>query len=103
MTRRRPFGVGALLLAAWVAGLGAQRGPASSADNHEANFLTADELKNLTIRAGTQGAWDQFYSLPQIWKRASCVKSVKSKLAKRPGRWTWSKNTCRAGPVVARH
>ena len=32
------------------------------------------------IRAGTQGAWDRFYSLPQIWKRAHCVKSLKSRL-----------------------
>jgi Tol biopolymer transport system component len=57
MTRRRPFGVGALLLAAWVAGLGAQRGPASSADNHEANFLT--RIRKLTVegrRAG-EGYW----------------------------------------------
>jgi hypothetical protein len=23
------------------------------------------------IREGTQGAWDRFYSLPQIWKRAT--------------------------------
>ncbi len=33
------------------------------------------------IRQGTQGAWDRFYSLPQIWKRAHCVKSLKSRLA----------------------
>jgi hypothetical protein len=33
------------------------------------------------IRAGTQGAWDQFYSLPQIWERAKCVESMKARLA----------------------
>ncbi|HKR55264.1 MAG TPA: radical SAM protein [Gemmatimonadales bacterium] len=33
------------------------------------------------IRRGTQGAWDQFYSLGNIWERANCVKSLKSKLA----------------------
>ena len=33
------------------------------------------------IRRGTQGAWDRFYSLPQIWKRAQCVKSLKGRLA----------------------
>jgi len=33
------------------------------------------------IRARTQEAWDRFYSLPAIWKRAQCVKSMKSKLA----------------------
>jgi radical SAM superfamily enzyme YgiQ (UPF0313 family) len=32
------------------------------------------------IRAGTQRAWDRFYSLPQIWKRAQCVKSMKARL-----------------------
>ena len=34
------------------------------------------------IRAGTQEVWDQFYSLPRIWKRASvsCV-SLKGRLA----------------------
>ncbi|MGH9671647.1 MAG: B12-binding domain-containing radical SAM protein [Bryobacteraceae bacterium] len=33
------------------------------------------------IRQRTQGVWDSFYSLPAIWKRADCVKSVKSRLA----------------------
>jgi len=29
----------------------------------------------------TQGVWDDFYSLKNIWKRADCVKALKSKLA----------------------
>jgi radical SAM superfamily enzyme YgiQ (UPF0313 family) len=34
------------------------------------------------IRVGTQGAWDQFYSLPRVWSRASkSVKSTKGRLA----------------------
>jgi radical SAM superfamily enzyme YgiQ (UPF0313 family) len=33
------------------------------------------------IRARTQKVWDRYYELPQIWKRARCVKSVRSKLA----------------------
>jgi radical SAM superfamily enzyme YgiQ (UPF0313 family) len=33
------------------------------------------------IRAGTQAAWDQFYSLPNIWERAKCVESLKARLA----------------------
>jgi radical SAM superfamily enzyme YgiQ (UPF0313 family) len=33
------------------------------------------------IRSGTQGAWDRFYALPNIWERAKCVKSMKSRLA----------------------
>ncbi len=33
------------------------------------------------IRSGTQGAWDRFYSLRNIWERAHCVRSLKSRLA----------------------
>jgi len=33
------------------------------------------------IRDRTQGVWSDFYELGAIWKRASCVKSWKSKLA----------------------
>lgn len=32
------------------------------------------------IRARTQKVWDEFYSLPLIWERSSCVKSLKSRL-----------------------
>jgi radical SAM superfamily enzyme YgiQ (UPF0313 family) len=38
--------------------------------------MAADE-----IRARTQAVWDRFYSLPQVWKRSRCVKSVKSRVA----------------------
>ncbi len=33
------------------------------------------------VRAHTQEAWNSFYSLSSIWKRAGCVKSLKSRLA----------------------
>ncbi len=33
------------------------------------------------IRDRTQAVWDQFYSLPNIWERSSCVKSLKSRMA----------------------
>src|SRR5665213_3858717 len=33
------------------------------------------------IRRGTQGAWDRFYSFRNIWERAHCVESLKSRLA----------------------
>ncbi len=33
------------------------------------------------IRMRTQGVWDTYYCLPEIWKRAKCVKSVKARLA----------------------
>jgi radical SAM superfamily enzyme YgiQ (UPF0313 family) len=38
--------------------------------------MSADE-----IRRRTQGVWDQFYSLPNIWERSRCVKSLKARLA----------------------
>jgi radical SAM superfamily enzyme YgiQ (UPF0313 family) len=38
--------------------------------------MSADE-----IRQRTQQAWDKFYSLKLIWKRAQCVKSLKSRIA----------------------
>jgi len=38
--------------------------------------MSADE-----IRERTQGVWDGFYSTKEIWKRTSCVKSLKAKLA----------------------
>ena len=44
-------------------------------------YMPHPHLSPAQIREGTQGAWDQFYSLPQIWKRAQCVKSMKSKIA----------------------
>jgi len=34
-----------------------------------------------TIRQGTQQAWDRFYTLPAIWRRSSCVKSLRGRLA----------------------
>ncbi len=33
------------------------------------------------IRERTQGVWDSYYQIKEIWKRADCVKSVKSRLA----------------------
>ncbi len=33
------------------------------------------------IRMRTQGVWDNFYSFGEVWKRAKCVKSLKSRLA----------------------
>jgi radical SAM superfamily enzyme YgiQ (UPF0313 family) len=33
------------------------------------------------IRQRTQAVWDQFYSLPQIWKRSRCTPTLKSRLA----------------------
>jgi radical SAM superfamily enzyme YgiQ (UPF0313 family) len=33
------------------------------------------------IRAGTQRTWDVFYSLPRVWERSKCVRSLKARLA----------------------
>lgn len=33
------------------------------------------------IRTRTQGVWDQFYSWSAIWRRSSCVRSMKGRLA----------------------
>jgi radical SAM superfamily enzyme YgiQ (UPF0313 family) len=38
--------------------------------------MSADE-----IRRRTQRVWDSYYRLPEIWKRAKCVKSLKARLA----------------------
>jgi radical SAM superfamily enzyme YgiQ (UPF0313 family) len=33
------------------------------------------------IRGRTQGVWDSYYRLPEIWRRSRCVKALKSRLA----------------------
>jgi radical SAM superfamily enzyme YgiQ (UPF0313 family) len=33
------------------------------------------------IRQGTQEAWDRFYTLPAIWRRSTCVRSLRARLA----------------------
>ncbi|MCC7235919.1 MAG: B12-binding domain-containing radical SAM protein [Bryobacterales bacterium] len=38
--------------------------------------MSADE-----IRKHTQSVWDSFYQLSEVWKRAKCTKSLKSRLA----------------------
>ena len=44
-------------------------------------FTPHPTMSSEEIRERTQGVWDSFYSLPEIWKRASCVKSLKSRVA----------------------
>jgi len=38
--------------------------------------MTSDE-----IRRRTQGVWDRFYSIGEIWRRSRCVRSVRARLA----------------------
>jgi hypothetical protein len=44
-------------------------------------YIEHPTLEPDEIRRRTQAVWDTFYSLPAIWKRADCVKSLKGKLA----------------------
>src|SRR5438034_618827 len=52
--------------------------PGSTRPKH---FMPHATMSSEEIRQRTQGVWDSFYSLAEIWKRASCVKTLKSKLA----------------------
>jgi radical SAM superfamily enzyme YgiQ (UPF0313 family) len=38
--------------------------------------MSADE-----IRVRTQSVWDRFYSLPAIWQRSACVRSIRARVA----------------------
>jgi radical SAM superfamily enzyme YgiQ (UPF0313 family) len=44
-------------------------------------YMPHPNLRPDQIRSYTQEVWDKFYSLPAIWQRAQCVKSLKARLA----------------------
>ena len=44
-------------------------------------YMPHPNLRPDQIRSYTQQVWDKFYSLPAIWERAQCVKSLKARLA----------------------
>jgi radical SAM superfamily enzyme YgiQ (UPF0313 family) len=44
-------------------------------------YMPHPSLAPEQIRAYTQEVWDRFYSLPAIWQRAQCVRSLKARLA----------------------
>jgi radical SAM superfamily enzyme YgiQ (UPF0313 family) len=44
-------------------------------------YMPHPNLAPEQIRNYTQAVWDQFYSLPAIWRRARCVESLKARLA----------------------
>jgi hypothetical protein len=44
-------------------------------------FTPHPTMSTEEIRVRTQKVWDNFYCLPEIWKRSRCVKSVKGRLA----------------------
>ena len=44
-------------------------------------YMPHPTMSNDEVRARTQAVWDRFYSLPVVWKRSRCVKSIKGRLA----------------------
>jgi hypothetical protein len=44
-------------------------------------FIPHPTMSQEEIRTRTQAVWDNFYSLPEIWKRSNCVKTLKARLA----------------------
>jgi radical SAM superfamily enzyme YgiQ (UPF0313 family) len=44
-------------------------------------FSPHETMSTDEIRERTQGVWDNFYSLPAVWKRSKCVKSLRGRLA----------------------
>ena len=44
-------------------------------------FAPHPTMSSEEMRMRTQGVWDQFYSLRNIWQRADCVRSLKGRLA----------------------
>ena len=44
-------------------------------------YIPHPTMSTEEIRRRTQGVWDDFYKLSEIWKRAHCVKSLKARLA----------------------
>jgi radical SAM superfamily enzyme YgiQ (UPF0313 family) len=44
-------------------------------------FMPHPTMSSEQMRVRTQGVWNDFYRLPEVWKRAKCVKSLKAKLA----------------------
>ena len=44
-------------------------------------YMPHPVMSSEEIRVGTQATWDEFYSLPLIWQRSSCVKSIKARVA----------------------
>jgi radical SAM superfamily enzyme YgiQ (UPF0313 family) len=44
-------------------------------------FIPHPTMTPEEIRVRTQGVWDSFYSLSEIWKRSNCVKSLRARLA----------------------
>ena len=44
-------------------------------------FMPHPTMSSEEMRGLTQGVWDRFYSLPNIWKRSRCTPNLKARLA----------------------
>jgi hypothetical protein len=44
-------------------------------------YIAHPTMSAETIRQGTQQTWDRFYTLPAIWRRSTCVQSLRARLA----------------------
>jgi radical SAM superfamily enzyme YgiQ (UPF0313 family) len=44
-------------------------------------YMPHPTMSHEEVRVRTQKVWDRFYSLPVVWKRSSCVKNIKGRLA----------------------
>jgi radical SAM superfamily enzyme YgiQ (UPF0313 family) len=44
-------------------------------------FMPHPTMNSDELRQRTQGVWDAFYSLPNIWKRADCTPTLRARLA----------------------
>jgi hypothetical protein len=44
-------------------------------------FMPHPTMTSEEMRERTQGVWDNFYSLPAVWKRSRCTPHLKARLA----------------------
>lgn len=44
-------------------------------------FLPHPTMSSDEMRARTQKVWDQFYSLPAIWRRSACTPTLRARFA----------------------
>ncbi len=51
------------------------------AESRPKMFMPHSTMGSEEMRARTQGVWDRFYSLPNIWKRSRCTPNLRARLA----------------------
>jgi radical SAM superfamily enzyme YgiQ (UPF0313 family) len=50
-------------------------------DKRPKMFMPHPTMSSDEMRKRTQGVWDEFYSLPAIWKRSACTPNLRARLA----------------------